>query len=68
MSIWLAYVSAAWDHEYDDQSRPIDAQLSSGAGSVFTTTTADQPRDGALLGAGLSFKWSQQTSINADYV
>jgi autotransporter-associated beta strand protein len=64
----LGYVSAAWQHEYKSQSRPIDAQLASGAGSAFSVTTVDMPRDGALLGAGFSVKMSAQSVANLDYV
>jgi autotransporter-associated beta strand protein len=59
--------SLGWLHEFSDQSRPIDAQLASGAGSVFTVETAGLPRDGALAGAGFVMSVDKDTSFNLDY-
>jgi uncharacterized protein with beta-barrel porin domain len=65
--LYQAHWSLGWIHEYDDQSRPIDAQLSSGAGSVFTVSTANLPSDGALAGAGISVNVDRDTTFNIDY-
>jgi fibronectin-binding autotransporter adhesin len=58
--------SLGWVHEFLDQSRPIDAQLSAG-GSAFTVDTASQPSDGALAGAGVVVSVDRDTSVNLDY-
>jgi autotransporter-associated beta strand protein len=61
------YLSGAWQHEFMDQSRPIDAQLASGGGAPFTVSTTDLPRDGAVIGAGASVKMGAGSVANVDY-
>jgi autotransporter-associated beta strand protein len=61
-----AHWSAGWEHEFSDQSRPIDAQLAAG-GSSFSVQTASLPSDGALLGAGIVVSVDKDTSVNVDY-
>jgi autotransporter-associated beta strand protein len=63
---FLSHWSLGWVHEYMNQSRPIDAQFSSGAGSVFAVQTAALPRDGALAGIGAVAN-SDDTSVSVDY-
>ncbi len=62
-----SHLSLGWVHEFMSQSRPIDAQLASGAGSVFTVQTADLPRDGALAGVGVVVNLDQDKNLNLDY-
>jgi autotransporter-associated beta strand protein len=58
--------SLGWLHEFMDQSRSIDAQLASGASSVFSVQTADLPRDGLLAGIG-AVAGGEDTSLSVDY-
>jgi autotransporter-associated beta strand protein len=58
--------SLGWLHEFVDQSRSIDAQLASGASSVFAVQTADLPRDGILAGVG-AVASGEDTSLSLDY-
>ncbi|NNN04845.1 MAG: autotransporter domain-containing protein [Elusimicrobia bacterium] len=62
-----SHLSLGWVHEFMSQSRPIDAQLASGAGSVFAVQTADLPRDGALAGVGVVIILDQDKNVNLDY-
>jgi uncharacterized protein with beta-barrel porin domain len=55
-----------WLHEFLDQSRSIDAQLASGASSVFSVQTADLPRDGLLAGIGVVGS-GDDASVSLDY-
>ncbi len=64
---YQSHWSLGWIHEYMSQSRAIDAQLESGAGSAFSVQTADLPRDGALAGVGTVISVDQSTSVNLDY-
>jgi len=61
------YASLGWRHEFDNQGRPIDAQLASGVGSPFTVATGDFARDGTVLGAGISADFGKQTTAKLDY-
>jgi autotransporter-associated beta strand protein len=64
---WTPYGSLGWRHEFENQSRPIEAQLASGVGSQFTTSTADIARNGLLAGLGVLVKVSQNTMVKLDY-
>jgi len=67
-SIFLTpFASAAWEHEYDNQSRAIDAQFGTTPGSGFAVSTADAARDGALVGAGLDADWGKGFSTRLAY-
>jgi autotransporter-associated beta strand protein len=61
------YASVGWQHEYENQSRAIDAQFASAPGSSFAVNTADVSRDGALLGAGLDADWGNGLSARLSY-
>jgi outer membrane autotransporter protein len=50
-------VRAAWQHEYNDRSYPIDARFASGAGDVFRVHGPKIGRDAALVGAGFNIQW-----------
>ena len=56
-----------WRHEFENQSRPIEAQLASGVGSSFPTSTSDIARNGLLVGTGVLVRMSQNTMIKLDY-
>jgi outer membrane autotransporter protein len=64
---WTPYASAGWRHEFENQARPIEAQLASGVGGQFTTSTADVARNGLLAGAGVVVKVSENTQVKIDY-
>lgn len=66
-NVFTPYASAGWQHEFENQSRPIAAQLASGGTGTFTVNTADAARDGALLGAGLNMDWSDDFSTRLAY-
>ena len=64
-----SFVSAAWRHEYQNQSRAIAAQFSTGGS--FSTQTADVERDGALVSTGLEAElgrgWSSKFGYTGDF-
>ena len=64
---YIPYGSLGWRHEYDPQSRPIQAQLASGAGGPFTVRTGNVARDGTLVGLGLSLDWHNGIVAKADW-
>jgi uncharacterized protein with beta-barrel porin domain len=64
------YVSGAYEHEFMNQSRDIDAQFISGegaGGAPFTVTTADIARSGMLLAAGFSLDWDNGAAVQLEY-
>jgi autotransporter-associated beta strand protein len=61
------YASAGWQHEFENQSRPLNAQLASGGTGSFTVTTADAARETLLLGAGLNMDWTPGYSTRLAY-
>ncbi len=63
----LPHISLGWRHEFVDQSHPIEAQLASGAGSVFSVATGDFARDGTLFGTGFSLDWGKGLTAKFDY-
>jgi len=63
----IPYVSAGWQHEFENQSRAIDAQLASGSGSAFSVMTADAARDGFMAGAGVSADLGRGLSAKLAY-
>ncbi len=66
-SSYQPYGSLGWRHEFDPQSRPIEAQLASGAGNPFTVASGDYARDGVALGAGADVDWNQALTFKVDY-
>jgi outer membrane autotransporter protein len=50
-------VRVSWQHEFSYHTLPIDAQFSSGAGSIFTVRGPELGVDTALIDAGLSVQW-----------
>lgn len=56
---YVPYGSLGWRHQYDPQSRPLNAQLASGGGSQFSVATGNIARDGTLVGLGLSLDWGK---------
>jgi uncharacterized protein with beta-barrel porin domain len=63
---YVIYFSAGWRHEFENQNRPIGAQLTSG-GSAFSVMTGDIGRDGAIYGGGFSVAFARQSAMNFDY-
>jgi uncharacterized protein with beta-barrel porin domain len=61
------YFSAAWQHEFNSQSRGISAKFVSGGGAPFSTQTPDTRREAAVLGAGVSGDWGHGVSANLGY-
>jgi uncharacterized protein with beta-barrel porin domain len=66
-SMLTPYIRLGWQHEYRNQSRPIQAQFAGQGGNVFSVNTADVARDGALLGTGLNIDWSRNVSMQVAY-
>jgi outer membrane autotransporter protein len=65
--LFTPYVSATWQHEYDDQSQSINAEFQTG-GIPFSVKTSDVGRDTALLGAGMTFQCCKRTSLYFNYL
>ncbi|MCX5794808.1 MAG: autotransporter domain-containing protein [Elusimicrobia bacterium] len=63
----LPYLSLGWRHEFEDQSHPIEAQLASGVGSVFSVATGRFARDGTLFGTGFSLDWGRGLTAKFAY-
>jgi uncharacterized protein with beta-barrel porin domain len=61
------YASIGWQHEFENQSRPLSAQLASAGSGTFTVMTADIARESALLGAGLNMDWTPGFSSRLAY-
>ncbi|WP_226016456.1 hypothetical protein [Novosphingobium sp. FKTRR1] len=57
-------VKLAWAHNYSNGAIPIEAVL---GGVTFSSESARTARNGAVLGAGLSFKASDRFMISAQY-
>ena len=64
--MFLPYMSAGWRHEFEDQSRPIEAQLA-GVSNAFSVATGSYARDGTLLGAGFTLDWGKALTVKCDY-
>jgi uncharacterized protein with beta-barrel porin domain len=60
------YASAAYEHEFMNQSENIDAQFAAG-GTPFTITTADIARGGLLLAGGFAMDWKSGATIRFEY-
>ncbi len=52
----IPFLSAAWQHEFEDQQRTMVAQFAAGGGS-FSVDTAEASRNGALVNAGIDIDW-----------
>ncbi len=63
----IPYLTAGWRHEFRNQSRPIEAHLATGAGTVFSVNTGEYARDGALAGFGFSWEWGKTLTARLDY-
>ena len=61
------YASAGWQHELENQSRALAAQLGSGGTPTFTVMTADVSREAALLGVGADLDWTPGFSTRLAY-
>lgn len=61
----VPYISGSWLHEYADQGRDINAQLSSVG--TFQSHVEDVERNGALAGAGLMAGWRNGVSVGLGY-
>lgn len=64
---WTPYGSLGWRHEFENQSRPIDAQLAAGGATQFSVNTGNYARDGTLVGLGFAFILNEQTTAKFDY-
>ncbi|MDX2226509.1 MAG: autotransporter domain-containing protein, partial [Verrucomicrobiae bacterium] len=53
------YLGATWQHEFEDRSRSIDAQFTTGANSSFSVQTAESGRDAAVVDAGIVMNLSE---------
>lgn len=60
-------VRAAWMHESNDRSYPIDAHFASGAGDTFTVHGPKIGRDAALIDAGVAVQWTSRLSTYVYY-
>ncbi len=59
-------LSAAWNHEFYNQSLPIAASLTSGGGA-FTVNSGDSLRDAIKTGARISAEFESNISTYLDY-
>ncbi|MEY2496366.1 MAG: hypothetical protein QOJ45_2858 [Verrucomicrobiota bacterium] len=60
-------ISVGWQHEYGDQSYPIDARFASGAGEVFTVRGPVISRNKAAVGAAVAIQWSSSLLTHLYY-
>jgi outer membrane autotransporter protein len=60
-------ISAAWQHEFGDQSYSIVASFANGAGNSFTVSSPPIGRDSLLIGAGTAVLLNDRISIYAYY-
>jgi outer membrane autotransporter protein len=60
-------VHLGWQHNYGDQSYPIEARFASGAGNVFTVRGPAVDRDKAVVGAGVTVQWGPRVSTYIYY-
>lgn len=63
---WTPSARLGWQHEFKDESRPIEAQFAAG-GDAFTVKTAEAGKDSALLGAGLAAKFTENVTGFVEY-
>lgn len=64
---WFTFTpsaSAAWEHEFANQSRAISAQFAGGGAGALSVNTADVSRE--ALAAGVGFAFGFGTDITAD--
>lgn len=60
-------VRTAWQHEFGDNSYPIDSRFASGAGGIFTVHGPEIGRDSALIDAGFAVLWNERISTYLYY-
>ena len=60
-------ISAAWQHEFGDQSYSIVSSFANGAGNSFTVSSPSIGRDSLLIGAGTAVLLNDRLSIYAYY-
>ena len=65
-SIIRTCMSAAWEHEFDDQNLPVSASLTSGGG-LFTVRSGTALRDAIKTGARISAEFENDISTYLDY-
>jgi outer membrane autotransporter protein len=64
---WRPSLRASWQHEYFYSALPIEAQFSSGAGTVFTVHGPAEGHDSALIDAGLDVQWTSTIGTYVGY-
>jgi outer membrane autotransporter protein len=60
----VPYISAKWEHEYENGTRGINADLE---GQNFSVTTGSLGNDGILVDAGLTMNWNSRVSTYVTY-
>ena len=60
-------IRAAWMHESNDRSYPIDSHFASGAGDTFTVHGPKIGRDAALVDPGVAVQLSSKVSTYIYY-
>ena len=60
-------VRGAWQHDYSDRAYPIDSQLASGAGGVFTVWGPHVGRDAALVSGSVTVQLNDRVSTYVGY-
>jgi len=58
---------AEWQHEFLDDNRIIDSRFANGAGAPFAVESPGLGRDGAILGAGVTFLWTPNVTSYLGY-
>ncbi len=56
-----------WKHEYLDRDVALDSRFANGAGNVFTVYGPQLGRDSAVVGVGLSARWTRDISTYINY-
>ena len=61
-------VSAAWMHEFGDNTQSVDMTFDAApSGADFTVISAETARDSALVGAGVTFGLGEHFDFKVDY-
>ena len=60
-------LKVGWEHEYAYSTLPINSQLASGAGGVFTVYGPSMGRDSAMIELGVNVQWSERITAYLNY-
>jgi autotransporter-associated beta strand protein len=60
-------VSVAWQHEYSDNTRGLNASLAQGSSNMTFQTVSNPGKDFVVVGAGVSARFSKRFVANVGY-